>query len=114
VRGLVHGDGRPYKALQAGPPRVAVKTFLTAHHSAGSVVRDPARVKNEVLGRLLAASLRQLQESEEFIGEIISIMHWAKTPRERTAMNIILDDQKKASKALLRLTDDLTEMIEKG
>jgi hypothetical protein len=41
-------------------------------------------------------------------------MHWAKAPRERTAMNIILDDQKKASKALVRLADDLTEMIEKG
>ena len=77
-------------------------------------MRDPAKVKNEVLGRLLAASLRQLQESEDFIGEIKSIMHWAKTPRERTAMNIILDDQKKASKALVRLADDLTEMIEKG
>lgn len=77
-------------------------------------MRAPAKVKNEVLGRLLAASLRQLQESEEFIDEIKSIMHWAKTPRERTAMNIILDDQKKASKALVRLADDLTEMIEKG
>lgn len=77
-------------------------------------MRDPAKVKNELLGRLLAASLRQLQESEEFIDEIKSIVHWAKTPRERTAMNIILDDQKKASKALVRLADDLTEMIEKG
>jgi hypothetical protein len=77
-------------------------------------VRDPAKVKNEVLDRLLAASLRQLQESEEFIDEIKSIVPWAKTPRERTAMNIILDDQKKASKALVRLADDLTEMIEKG
>jgi hypothetical protein len=77
-------------------------------------MRDPAKVKNEVLGRLLAASLRQLQESEEFIDEIKFIVHWAKTPRERTAMNIILDDQKKASKALVRLADDLTEMIEKG
>jgi hypothetical protein len=77
-------------------------------------VRDPAKVKNEVLGRLLAASLRQLQESEDSIHEIKSIMHWAKAPRERTAMNIILDDQKKASKALVRLAEDLTEMIEKG
>jgi hypothetical protein len=77
-------------------------------------VRDPAKVKNEVLGRLLAASLRQLQESEDSIHEIKSIMHWTKTPRERTAMNIILDDQKKASKALVRLAEDLTEMIEKG
>lgn len=77
-------------------------------------MRDPAKVKNELLGRLLATSLRQLQESEEFIDEIKSIVHWAKTPRERTAMNIILDDQKKASKALVRLADDLTEMIEKG
>jgi hypothetical protein len=76
-------------------------------------VRDPAKVKNEVLGRLLAASLRQLQESEEFIDEIKSIMHWAKTPRERTAISIILDDHKKVSKALVRLADDLTEMIEK-
>jgi hypothetical protein len=37
-------------------------------------------------------------------------LHFAKSPRERTAVNIILDDQKKAAKALERLVNDLSEI----
>ena len=74
------------------------------------MLKDPAKARKEVLERLLATSLRQLEESAESIEEIKSIMHWAKTPRDRTAMNITLDNQKKVSKALERLVDDLSEI----
>lgn len=40
-------------------------------------------------------------------------MHWAKAPRERTAVNIILDDQRKVLKALERLVNDLSEIYNK-
>lgn len=63
-----------------------------------------------MLDRLLATSSRQLDESAKNIDDIKSVMAWAKSPRERTAMNIILDDQKKVVKALERLVNDLAEM----
>jgi len=73
-------------------------------------LRDPTKVKNEVLNRVLSSSSRQLEESAQNIEEIKSILHFAKSPRERTAVNIILDDQKKAAKALERLVNDLSEI----
>jgi len=69
---------------------------------------DPAKVKDEILSAVLESSSRQLEESARNIEEIRSILHWAKTPRERTTINIILDDQKKVAKALVRLIDDLS------
>ena len=74
-------------------------------------MKDPQKAKEEMLGRLLATSSRQLDESEKNIDDIKSVMAWAKSPRERTAMNIILDDQKKVAKALERLVNDLAEMV---
>lgn len=73
-------------------------------------MKDPQKAKEEMLGRLLATSSRQLDESEKNIDDIKSVMAWAKSPHERTAMNIILDDQKKVAKALERLVNDLAEM----
>jgi hypothetical protein len=75
-----------------------------------AALKDPQKAKEEMLGRLLATSSRQLDESEKNIDDIKSVMAWAKSPRERTAMNIILDDQKKVAKALERLVNDLAEM----
>jgi hypothetical protein len=73
-------------------------------------LKDPQKAKEEMLGRLLETSSRQLDESAKNIDDIKSVMAWAKSPRERTAMNIILDDQKKVAKALERLVNDLAEM----
>ena len=73
-------------------------------------MKDPVRARKEALEKLLAISSRQLAESAQGIEEIKSVMHWAKTPRDRTAMNIVLDDQKKVSKALERLVDDISEI----
>jgi hypothetical protein len=75
-------------------------------------LRDPIKVKSEVLGELLSSSSRQLEESASRIEEVKSILHWAKTPKDRTAINIILDDQRKVAKALERLVHDLEEMTE--
>lgn len=75
-------------------------------------MRDSTKVKNEVLNRVLVSSSRQLEESAHNIEEIKSILPFAKSPRERTAVNMILDDQKKAAKALERLVNDLSEICE--
>jgi hypothetical protein len=76
-------------------------------------LKDPAKVKDEILSVVLESSSRQLEEAENSIEEVKSILHWAKSPRERTAINIILDDQKKVTKALGRLVDDLSEICSK-
>ena len=73
-------------------------------------MRDPARVKDEILSAVLESSSRHLEQAAENIGEIKCILSWAKNPRERTTINIILDDQKKVVKALGRLVDDLSEV----
>jgi hypothetical protein len=75
-------------------------------------LRDPTKAKSEVLDKVLESSSRQLEESTKNVDEIRSIilLHWVKSPKERTAINIILDDQKKVVKALSRLVDDLAEI----
>ena len=74
-------------------------------------MRDPTRAKSEVLDKVLQSNSRQLEESTKNIDEIRSILvHWVKNSKERTAISIILDDQKKVVKALGRLVDDLTEV----
>jgi hypothetical protein len=73
-------------------------------------LRDPAKAKSDVLEKLYSSSSRQLEESATCIEEIKAILNWAKTPRDRTAINIILDDQRKVVKALERLIRDLEEM----
>jgi len=76
-------------------------------------LKDPAKVKDEILNAVLESSSRQLEESARNIEKIRSILHWAKAPRERTAVNIILDDQRKVLKALERLVNDLSEIYNK-
>jgi hypothetical protein len=75
-------------------------------------LRDPTKAKSEVLDKVLESSSRQLEESTKNVDEIRSIilLHWVKSPKERTAINMILDDQKKVVKALSRLVDDLAEI----
>jgi hypothetical protein len=74
-------------------------------------LRDPRKSKSEVLDKVLKSSSLQLEESTKNVDEIRSILlHWVKSPKERTAINIILDDQKKVVKALGKLVDDLAEI----
>ncbi len=73
-------------------------------------MRDPVKTKTELLDKILQSSSRQLEESIRNADEIRSLLlHWVKSPKERTTINIILDDQKKVVKALGRLVDDLAE-----
>ena len=74
-------------------------------------LRDITKVRDEILKAVLESSLQQREESAKNIEEIKSILHWAKKPQERTTFNIILDDQKKALKAISRLVDDLSEIV---
>ena len=74
-------------------------------------MRDPTKAKSELLFKILQSSCHQLQESTKNVEEIRYILvHWIRSSKERTAINIILDDQKKVVKALGRLVDDLTEV----
>jgi hypothetical protein len=72
-------------------------------------LRDPVIAKREVLSNVLASSLIFLEEASRNADKIRSIRNWAKNPKERTAINIILDDQKKVVKALQRLIADMEE-----
>lgn len=74
------------------------------------MLRDLKNVKVQKLDAVLKSSEHQLEEAENNIEEIKSILYWAKNPHDRTAINIILDDQKKVVKALGRLVDDLSEI----
>jgi hypothetical protein len=67
-----------------------------------------------VLNDLLVSGSRQLEESIKNVEDMKSILLLAKNPRERTAINIILDDQKKVIKALERLIADLAEMVKEN
>lgn len=67
-------------------------------------------MKRETLAKLLETSSRQLKESYENLEDIKALLPLAKTAQERTALNIILDNQRKVVKSLERLTNDLSEI----
>lgn len=73
-------------------------------------MKDPAKMKSETLAKLLETSSRQLKESYENLEDIEALLPSAKTAQDRTALNIILDDQKKVVKSLERLANDLSEI----
>lgn len=61
---------------------------------------------------LLAASSVQVDESTKNLARVQSLLSTARSPRERTAVNIIRDDQRKVVKALIRLVNDLQKYSE--
>jgi hypothetical protein len=67
-------------------------------------------MRTRTLANLLEKSSRHLKESYENLEDIKALLPLAKTPQERTALNIILDNQKKVIKSLERLTNDLSEI----
>ncbi len=75
-------------------------------------MRSPAKIRDAVLESLLELGSKQLEESHKSIEEIKSILPLAKNPRDRTALNIIFDDEKKVVKALDRLISDLAQAVE--
>lgn len=67
-------------------------------------------MRTRTLANLLEKSTRHLKESYENLEDIKALLPLAKTAQERTALNIILDNQKKVIKSLERLTNDLSEI----
>jgi hypothetical protein len=74
--------------------------------------RDINEKRNEILYEILELSERQLHESVAFLHKSRAITLWAKSPKDRTAINIIIDDQRKVIKALERLSADLKDNLD--
>lgn len=82
--------------------------------SARKTLKDQRRLRTKVLEDVLALCNSQLDLSEAQLEELSAVTSLAKGPRERTSMNIVLDDQKKVIKSLRRLQSDLSELIGKS
>jgi hypothetical protein len=70
-------------------------------------LKDLSKIKGSVLKRLLETSAAQLEQCRQNVDDMKELLPGAKNARERTALNILLDDQKKVAKALERLVADL-------
>lgn len=73
-------------------------------------MRNPAKIRHDTLAAVLQMASRQLDESAAAIEDLKALLPMSKSAQERTAMNIVIDDQKKLLKALERLTSDLQEL----
>jgi hypothetical protein len=76
-------------------------------------LKDQKQIRVQVLERALRVCSLQLTQSECQADELASALPLAKSPHERTSMNIVLDDQRKVIKALKRLQADVSEILEK-
>ena len=75
-------------------------------------MKDQNQLRAQVLQCILSTCGSQLDQCEKQAEDLASIMPLAKTPQQRTSMNIILDDQKKLVKALKRLQSDVLAILE--
>jgi hypothetical protein len=75
-------------------------------------LKDPKDSRKRLLEGIMVSCASQIEEWEDRIEETKAFMPAAKTPSERTSMNIILDDQRKLLKALSRLHGDISEMLQ--
>ena len=73
-------------------------------------MRNPAKIRHDTLAAVLQTASRQLDESAAAIEDLKALLPMSKSAQERTAMNIVIDDQKKLLKALERMTSDLQEL----
>jgi hypothetical protein len=76
-------------------------------------LKDKSQLRAHVLDSILSATRSQLNECERLVEDMVSILPSARTPQQRTSMNIILDDQKKVVRALKRLRSDVIEIMER-
>ena len=74
-------------------------------------MKDKSQLKAHVLDRILSATRSQLNECERLVEDMVSILPSARTPQQRTSMNIVIDDQKKVVRALKRLQSDVIESL---
>src|SRR5829696_5359020 len=96
-------DGRSNKTLSAGSPTVEIK--FTTVRGLKKCIDGSTMGKNKCGTTFLNQAPRQLRESTKVW---TSLIHNAEMDRaqERTATNIILDDQKKSARAFGYLVDD--------
>jgi hypothetical protein len=73
-------------------------------------MQDKKGKRVQVFGQVLTLCESQLRACAEQMEAINSIMSSARSPRERTSINIVRDDQRKVIKALKRLHDDISEI----
>lgn len=73
-------------------------------------MKDPARMRQEVLASALKTASEQLGQSAEMVEDLKALLPAARSARERTALNVVIDDSKKAMRALERLVNDLAEL----
>ena len=74
-------------------------------------MKDSRRSRTQILEHIITTSGKQEEECTRQLEDLISIFPLAKSPRERTSMNIVLDDQRKVLKALKRLQNDALEIL---
>jgi hypothetical protein len=74
------------------------------------MMMDPARTRKEALASALKVASGQLAKSAEVVEDLKALLPTARNARERTALNIVIDDQKKVMKALERLVKDLEDL----
>ena len=77
-------------------------------------MKDRLESRMRILERIQSMCCIQLEDWARNAKDLAAIMPLAKSPRDRTSMNIVLDDQRKVVKALTRLQTDASEMLDSG
>jgi hypothetical protein len=75
-------------------------------------LRDLVESRRQMLENIQSSCLIQLENWARHAEDLAAIMPLAKRPRDRTSMNILLDDQRKVVKALTRLQKDVLELLD--
>jgi hypothetical protein len=68
--------------------------------------------QTRILERILATTSAHITDYLKLLDDLRSMASFAKTPHDRTSLNIILDDQRKVIKSLKRLQADVSEMLD--
>jgi hypothetical protein len=76
------------------------------------MLKDPKESRIRILEQTQATCRIHLEDWARKAEDLNAIVPLAKSPRERTSMNIVLDDQRKVMKALTRLQTDVSELLD--
>ena len=75
-------------------------------------MKDWKENRDYVLRRTLKTCCAQLVEAAQTLEDLIAIVPFAKSPKDRTSVNIVIDDQRKVQKALSRLQNDVSGLLD--
>jgi endonuclease III len=73
-------------------------------------LKDYWQLKSETISKLVKTGSLHMAQAEEILEALKSLSDRARSPRERTALNIIIDDQRKVIRALQRMINDASDM----